>query len=67
VLMTLVGGLGTVFGPIVGAIVIVSMQNFLATLGAWVTVVQGVVFVICVLLFREGIVGMIAKWIRKPL
>lgn len=67
VLMTLVGGLGTVFGPIVGAIVIVSMQNFLATLGAWVTVVQGVVFVICVLLFREGIVGMIAKWIKKPL
>ncbi|WID94731.1 branched-chain amino acid ABC transporter permease [Bosea vestrisii] len=67
VLMTLVGGLGTVFGPIVGAIVIVSMQNFLATLGAWVTVVQGIVFVICVLLFREGIVGMISKWIKKPL
>jgi len=67
VLMTLVGGLGTVFGPIVGAIVIVSMQNFLATLGAWVTVVQGLVFVICVLLFREGIVGMISKWIKKPL
>lgn len=67
VLMTLVGGLGTVFGPIVGAIVIVSMQNFLATLGAWVTVVQGIVFVVCVLLFREGIVGMIAKWIKKPL
>jgi branched-chain amino acid transport system permease protein len=67
VLMTLVGGLGTVFGPIVGAIVIVSMQNFLATLGAWVTVVQGVIFVICVLTFREGIVGVIAKWIRKPL
>lgn len=67
VLMTLVGGLGTVFGPIVGAIVIVSMQNFLATLGAWVTVVQGVVFVICVLLFREGILGLIAKWIKKPL
>jgi len=67
VLMTLVGGLGTVFGPIIGALVIVSMQNFLATLGAWVTVVQGVIFVICVLLFREGIVGVIAKWIKKPL
>ncbi|MFC5420488.1 MAG: branched-chain amino acid ABC transporter permease [Stutzerimonas stutzeri] len=67
VLMTLVGGLGTVFGPIVGALVIVSMQNFLATLGAWVTVVQGIIFVICVLLFREGIVGVIAKWIKKPL
>jgi branched-chain amino acid transport system permease protein len=67
VLMTLVGGLGTVFGPIVGALVIVSMQNYLAHLGAWVTVVQGVIFVLCVLLFREGIVGVIAKWIRRPL
>ncbi|WP_291646457.1 branched-chain amino acid ABC transporter permease [Bosea sp. (in: a-proteobacteria)] len=67
VLMTLVGGLGTIFGPIVGAIVIVSMQNFLATLGAWVTVIQGVIFVLCVLLFREGILGVIAKWIKKPL
>ena len=52
--MTLVGGLGTVFGPIVGAAVIVGMQNYLATLGAWVLVVQGVIFVVCVLLFREG-------------
>ncbi len=67
VLMTLVGGLGTIFGPIVGALVIVSMQNFLATLGAWVTVIQGVIFVLCVLLFREGILGVIAKWIKKPL
>ncbi|SFI82844.1 amino acid/amide ABC transporter membrane protein 2, HAAT family (TC 3.A.1.4.-) [Bosea sp. OK403] len=67
VLMTLVGGLGTVFGPIVGALVIVSMQNYLASLGAWVTVVQGVIFVVCVLLFREGIVGVIAKKIGRPL
>ena len=67
VLMTLVGGLGTVFGPIVGALVVVSMQNYLAALGAWVTVVQGGVFVLCVLLFREGIVGLVAKAIRKPL
>jgi len=67
VLMTLVGGLGTVFGPIVGAIVMVTMQNYLATLGAWVTVIQGLIFVACVLLFREGIVGVIAKTIRKPL
>jgi branched-chain amino acid transport system permease protein len=67
VLMTLVGGLGTVFGPIVGALVIVSMQNYLASLGAWVTVVQGVIFVICVLTFREGIVGLIAKRIGRPL
>jgi branched-chain amino acid transport system permease protein len=66
-LMTLVGGLGTVFGPIVGALVIVSMQNYLAGLGAWVTVIQGVIFVVCVLLFREGILGVIAKWIGRPL
>ncbi len=67
VLMTLVGGMGTVFGPIVGALVIVAMENYLATLGAWVTVVQGVVFVVCVLLFREGIVGVLGRWLKRPL
>jgi branched-chain amino acid transport system permease protein len=67
VLMTLVGGLGTVFGPIAGALVIVAMQNYLASFGAWVTVIQGCIFVICVLLFREGIVGVVAKWIKRPL
>ena len=67
VLMTLVGGMGTVFGPIIGAFVIVAMENYLATLGAWVTIVQGIVFVVCVLLFREGIVGLVARWLRKPL
>jgi branched-chain amino acid transport system permease protein len=67
VLMTLLGGMGTVFGPIVGAAVIVTMQNYLATWGAWVTIVQGIVFVICVMVFREGIVGVIQKWTRRPL
>jgi len=67
VLMTLVGGMGTVFGPIVGALVMVAMQNYLAQFGAWVTIIQGVVFVVCVLVFREGIVGLIAKVIRRPL
>lgn len=67
VLMTLIGGMGTVFGPIVGAAVIVTMQNYFATFGAWVTVIQGCIFVICVMLFREGIIGVIARWIRKPL
>jgi branched-chain amino acid transport system permease protein len=67
VLMTLVGGMGTVFGPIIGAAVIISMQNFLASLGAWVTIVQGIIFVVCVLVFREGIVGVISKWLKKPL
>jgi branched-chain amino acid transport system permease protein len=57
VLMTLVGGLGTVFGPIVGAGIIISMQNYLATFGEWVLVIQGAIFVVTVLLFRRGIVG----------
>jgi len=67
VLMTLLGGMGTIFGPIVGATVIVTMQNYLATWGAWVTIIQGAIFVIAVLLFREGIIGVLARRIRKPL
>jgi branched-chain amino acid transport system permease protein len=67
VLMTLLGGLGTLFGPVVGAAVIVSMQNYLAQLGAWVTIVQGIIFVVCVLAFRRGIVGEISNLIKKPL
>jgi branched-chain amino acid transport system permease protein len=70
VLMTLVGGLGTVFGPVVGAAVIVTMQNYLKGFGEWVLVIQGAVFVITVLLFRRGIVGEIAalfeRFQRKP-
>jgi len=57
VLMTLVGGLGTVFGPIVGAGIIIAMQNYLAGFGEWVLVIQGTIFVVTVLLFRRGIVG----------
>jgi branched-chain amino acid transport system permease protein len=67
VLMTLVGGIGTVFGPVVGAAVIVTMQNYLAEMGAWVTVIQGVIFVIIVLAFRRGIVGEIANRLRVKL
>jgi len=67
VLMTLVGGLGTIFGPVVGAAIIITMQNYLAQLGAWVTIVQGVIFVICVLAFRRGIVGELGHWLKKPL
>jgi branched-chain amino acid transport system permease protein len=67
VLMTLVGGLGTLFGPVIGAAVIVTMQNYLAQLGSWVTVVQGLVFMVCVMLFRKGVVGEIANLIKKPL
>jgi branched-chain amino acid transport system permease protein len=64
VLMTLVGGLGTVFGPVIGAVVIVAMQTYLAEFGQWVTVIQGAIFVACVLLFRRGIVGEIAHLLR---
>ena len=67
VLMTLVGGLGTVFGPVVGAFIIVAMQQYLSGLGQWVTVIQGSVFVVCVLTFRRGIIGEIAHYFRRSL
>jgi branched-chain amino acid transport system permease protein len=67
VLITLLGGMGTVFGPVAGALVIITMENYLAQLGAWVTVVQGAIFVVCVLTFRRGIIGEIANLIKKPL
>jgi len=67
VLMTLLGGLGSIFGPVVGAFIIIAMENYLAQLGAWVTVVQGAIFVVCVLTFRRGVVGEIAHFIKKPL
>jgi len=60
VLMTLLGGLGTVYGPVVGAFIVVALENYLAQLGSWVTVVQGGIFVACVLTFRRGIVGELA-------
>jgi branched-chain amino acid transport system permease protein len=67
VLMTLLGGLGTIFGPVVGALIIITMENYLAQLGAWVTIVQGAIFVVCVLTFRRGVIGEIAHYIKKPL
>jgi branched-chain amino acid transport system permease protein len=67
VLMTLVGGLGTIFGPIVGAFLIIAMENYLAPFGQWVLVIQGAVFVICVLAFRRGIVGELAARLRVRL
>jgi branched-chain amino acid transport system permease protein len=57
VLMTLLGGLGTVMGPSVGALLVVALENYLNQLGSWVTVLTGAVFVVCVLAFRRGIVG----------
>jgi len=67
VLMTLLGGLGTIFGPAVGASLIVTLQNTLSSgpLGAWVTVIMGLIFIICVLAFRKGIVGELQAALRK--
>jgi len=67
VLMTLVGGLGTLFGPVVGAFFMVTLENYLTTIGQWVFVVQGVIFVVCVLLFRRGIIGELAHVLRLKL
>jgi branched-chain amino acid transport system permease protein len=67
VLMTLVGGLGTVFGPVVGAFIIIAMQQYLASFGQWVNVIQGMIFVACVLTFRRGIVGEFAHYFRLSL
>jgi branched-chain amino acid transport system permease protein len=67
VLMTLVGGLGTIFGPVVGAFIIIAMQQYLAGFGQWVLVIQGVIFVACVLTFRRGLVGEIGHYFRRSL
>ena len=67
VLMALLGGIHTVFGPLLGASLIVTMQNYFASFGAWVTVLQGVIFVIAVLAFREGIIGVLGRALKRPL
>jgi branched-chain amino acid transport system permease protein len=67
VLMTLLGGLGTVFGPVAGALLVITMENYLAQLGAWVTVAQGFIFVLCVLTFRRGVVGELGRLLGRPL
>jgi branched-chain amino acid transport system permease protein len=67
VLMTLLGGMGTVFGPVVGALIMVTLEHYLAQLGSWVTIIQGAIFVVCVLTFRRGVVGELARLLKKPL
>ena len=65
VLMTLLGGMGTIFGPVVGAFAIITMENYLAELGSWFTITQGAIFVVCVLAFRRGIIGELEAWLRR--
>jgi branched-chain amino acid transport system permease protein len=67
VLTTLLGGLGTIFGPVVGAVVVTSMENYLAQFGSWVTVTQGAIFMLCVLAFRRGLVGELGAMLRLGL
>ena len=65
VLMVLLGGMGTIFGPVVGAFVVIALENYLAPFGEWVTIVTGAIFVVCVLAFRRGIVGELGAWWAK--
>jgi branched-chain amino acid transport system permease protein len=67
ILMTLIGGIGTVFGPIVGAVIFIALENYLSQLGSWVMVVEGAIFVVCVVAFRRGIVGELARALKRPL
>jgi branched-chain amino acid transport system permease protein len=64
VLMTLLGGMGTLLGPVVGAFLVAAIQQYLAAWGAWVSIFQGLIFVVCVLLFRRGIVGEVLEFLR---
>ncbi len=67
ILMVLLGGLGTVFGPVVGAFIVVSLDHYLAQFGGWVTIVEGAIFVLCVLTFRRGVVGELSRVLHRPL
>lgn len=62
--MTLLGGIGTLFGPVLGAAVLISLHNYLASIGSWLLIVQGVFFIACVLLFRNGIVGTFNRFFK---
>jgi branched-chain amino acid transport system permease protein len=66
ILMSLLGGVGTLFGPVLGAGIVIALQNLLADkVGAWVTVIIGAIFVICVLAFRKGVVGELHAWLER--
>jgi branched-chain amino acid transport system permease protein len=63
--MTILGGIGTILGPVVGAAVVVGLQNYLAGIGSFSTIVLGAIFVVCVLAFRRGLVGEVIEFMRK--
>jgi branched-chain amino acid transport system permease protein len=67
VLMTLLGGMGTIFGPVVGAFIIIALENYLSGFGEWVTIITGLIFIVCVLAFRRGIVGKLSTALKLPL
>lgn len=67
ILMTLIGGMGTIFGPIAGAVFLVALENYLAQLGSWVTVTEGIIFVVCVIAFRRGMFGELSRLLKRPL
>lgn len=66
VLMTLLGGMGTFAGPVLGAFTVIGLQNFLSDrVGSWITVIIGLIFVVCVLAFRRGMVGELVAWLQR--
>ena len=65
VLMTLLGGLGRVWGPVVGAVLVITIENYLGPLGGFFTVIQGGIFVVCVLTFRQGVTGALGRLLPK--
>jgi branched-chain amino acid transport system permease protein len=67
VLMVLLGGMGTVFGPVAGAFILITLEHYLAQIGSWLTIVQGGIFIVCVLTFRRGVVGELSRLLRKSL
>jgi branched-chain amino acid transport system permease protein len=67
ILMTLIGGMGTTFGPVAGAFLLVALENYLAQVGSWVTVVEGAIFIACVLAFRRGMFGELGRRLRREL
>jgi len=67
VLMVILGGIGTIFGPIVGALIVVALEFYLAPLGAWVVVIQGAICMLCVLVVRRGVIGELAYRLKTQL